>query len=162
MHVAGAVSRPGVVELEPGARVFQAIEAAGGVEVTADLDRINLAAIVADGERLWVPVEGEETQPSLIARQQPPAASTVLASGAFFEAIPAPTSKPIDINRASLGDLETLPGIGPALAQAIVTTRLERGPFFSVDELVEVAGIGVATLERLRPLVVTEPPDAPG
>lgn len=165
VHVAGAVHEPGVVELASGSRVFHAVQAVGGASGDADLDRVNLAAPILDGERLWIPVVGEPEPPSIVASERPPIAS--LGSTPFNPINPALAESaisglPIDLNLASQSDLESLPGIGPALAQAIVTTRAERGPFRSVDELVEVAGIGPATLERLRSRIVVQRPPAGG
>ena len=136
VHVAGAVARPGVVTLPPGSRVYQAIELTGGASDDADLDRVNLAAPVTDGERIHVPAVGEEVVPPV-------------ALPSLTPALVAPTA-PLDINTASAVELEELPGIGPSLAEAIVTTRFERGPFRSVEELLEVPGIGTAKLEQLR------------
>lgn len=162
VHVAGAVEQPGVVELKPGARVFQAIGAAGGALAEADLDRINLAALLVDGERLWVPVVGEDQQPALVITDRPAAPFDIAPSDGVLAEMPAPSDSVLDLNRASQTQFETLPGIGPALAKAIVMTRAARGPFFSIDELVEVDGIGPAKLEQLRSLVVVRAPATGG
>ncbi|CAN5778488.1 hypothetical protein BH18ACT2_BH18ACT2_12880 [soil metagenome] len=136
VHVAGAVAVPGVYELAADARVETAIDAAGGAMPTADPGALNLAAVVADGERVYVPVVGEAP---------PPAPS----SGGVAEG----PAGPIDLNRASVEELDELPGIGPATATAIVEHRTEHGPFASVDDLEAVRGIGPAKLEGLRDLV---------
>lgn len=145
VHVSGAVRRPGVVTLSPDARVFEAIDLAGGAADDADLDRVNLAAPLVDGERVHVPAEGEEI-PELVEPVRP-------VAPAVGDATPAPPPV-VDINTASMAELETLPGVGPSIAAAIVQTRQDRGPFLSVDELLEVPGIGESKLAQIRPLVV--------
>jgi competence protein ComEA len=135
VHVAGAVARPGVYRLPPLARVADAVDAAGGPTADADLHRLNLAAPVADGSQVYVPREGEPL----------PAASA--AGGA------AASAGPLDLNLAAAADLERLPGIGPAIAKAILDARDRMGGFRSVDDLLEVRGIGPAKLEALRELV---------
>ena len=137
VHVAGAVRKPGLVFGSVGWRIDDAVRAAGGPRGTADLDRLNLAAPLADGERIYVPEVGED-EPSVVG-------STRSADGAGGEA-----SGPIDLNRADAAALQALPGIGPATAAAIVGHREEHGAFGNVDALVAVRGIGLATLEALR------------
>ena len=134
VHVAGAVRRPGVIALGAGTRVADAIAAAGGSIEGADPDALNLAAIVADGQRVYVPLVGE----------------MVPAMGDGVEAV----SGPIDLNSADASLLESLPGIGPATAAAIVDDRAKNGRFATVDDLDRVSGIGPATIERLRDDVV--------
>lgn len=139
VHVSGAVIEPGIVQLAPPARVFEAVQAAGGATADAALDRVNLAASVFDGERVHVPAEGE-TVPEIVgieARSEPPAAG-------------APAPLMVNLNSADVTELEELPGVGPATARSIVTTREQRGPFRSVDELLEVPGIGEVKLAELR------------
>ncbi len=140
VHVAGAVARPGVYELPAGARVHAAIDAAGGALAEASTGSLNLAAPLGDGERVYVPVVGESVPP-------PPPAGQVTP-----RRMPA---GPVDLNRATAAELDALPGIGPATAQAIVDHREANGPFASVDDLEAVRGIGPAKLEAIRPLVVT-------
>jgi competence protein ComEA len=141
VHVAGAVKRPGLVTGEAGWRVDDAIRAAGGPQGTADLDRLNLAAEIGDGERIFVPRFGEDVP-------------TVLNPSGASGQTGAVEVGPIDINQADATALETLPGIGPATAATIVAHREEHGSFGNVDALVAVRGIGPATLERLRDDVV--------
>jgi competence protein ComEA len=136
VHVAGAVVAPGVYRLPPSARVADAVDAAGGPAPAADLHRLNLAAPLTDGVQVYVPVAGEPL----------PAAST--GGGA------AAPAGPLDLNLATAADLEALPGIGPATAKAILDARERIGRFRSVDDLLEVRGIGPAKLEALRDLVV--------
>jgi competence protein ComEA len=135
VHVSGAVQRPGVVTLREGDRVADAIEAAGGSMPDARLDGLNLARIVDDAERVHVPRVGEDAPP--------PAAE--LSRGIL------PDGR-IDLNAASAAELETLPGVGPARAQAIITERDARA-FRVPGDLRRVPGIGEATFQRLAPLV---------
>ena len=141
VHVAGAVLLPGVYDLESGSRVDDAVEGAGGPTPDAELGRINLAALLIDGDQIYVPAVGEDV---------PPAAPG--SAGAPSETTP---SGPIDVNRASAGELESLPGVGPATAAAIVDERDQNGPFSSFDDLERVPGIGPAKLARLVGLVAT-------
>lgn len=135
VHVSGAVERPGVVTVADRARVADAIDAVGGAMPDAQLDRLNLARIVEDGERIHVPRVGEDAPPP-----DEPASRGVLADGR------------IDLNAASQAELETLPGVGPARAQAIIAER-EARPFRVPGDLRRVAGIGEVTFQRLAPLV---------
>lgn len=132
VHVVGEVARPGVVELEPGARVRDAIEAAGGATDAAELSGVNLARAVIDGEQVVVP-DAETAQAQRLAEQ----------SGTRGGGV-------IDLNRATAEQLEQLPRVGPALAQRIVEWRTAHGRFSNVDELLEVSGIGAKTLEGFR------------
>lgn len=135
VHVAGAVLHPGLVSGEAGWRIDDAVRAAGGALVDADLDRLNLAAFVEDGQRVFVPLEGEE---------EPVVAAAPSQTG---DGDPA---GPVNVNRADATMLETLPGVGPATAGMIIAHREQHGNFADVDALVAVRGIGPATLEALR------------
>ncbi len=133
VHAAGAVARPGVYRLPAGSRVGDAVDAAGGLAPDADGDRINLAAPLTDGQRVFVPRVGQPL---------PDDGATASSTG------------PLDLNTATEADLDALPGIGPATAKAIVEERSRRGGrFASVDDLLSVRGIGPAKLDQLRPLV---------
>jgi competence protein ComEA len=134
-HAAGAVVHPGVYTLSAGARVTDLIDAAGGPTADADVDRLNLAAVVTDGERVYVPRVGEQV------------------AAAVSGATPDATVGPLDLNSASLEQLDALPGIGPATAQAIIDERERRGGFKTVDDLLDVRGIGPAKLDAIRDLV---------
>jgi competence protein ComEA len=136
VHVAGAVARPGVVRLGGGGRVTDAIAAAGGPAADADLNQVNLAAKVGDGDRIYVPRRGEA----------PPPAPT---AGAPASA----RAGPVDLNAAGPEQLDALPGVGPATAKAIVDYRTRHGRFRAVDDLLSVPGIGPAKLATLKPLV---------
>jgi competence protein ComEA len=142
VHVVGAVQRPGVVEVRAGARVADAIDAAGGAKPSADLQRLNLAAPVSDGARVAVPAVGEGAPPL-----DPSTITGAPTSGA------GTTEGPINLNTATEGQLDELPGVGPATAAAIVSDREANGPFATVDDLARVRGIGEAKLAALRDLV---------
>lgn len=155
VHVSGAVVAPGVVEVAEPARVFNAIEAAGGSRPEAELDRLNLAAPIVDGERIHVPAVGETSAPELVSTQRPAAAP----AGETQDAPSLPTAVArLDINMASATELQALRGIGPTIAGAIVDLRTARGPYRSVDELLDVDGIGPAKLEEIRDLVLVADP----
>jgi competence protein ComEA len=134
VHVAGAVASPGLYRLGGAPRVADAVDAAGGVAPDADVDALNLAAPVADGQRIYVPRQGE-------AGADPSAGDT---------GVVAADSQPVDLNSATSEQLDALPGIGPSTAEAIISYRREHGRFRSVDELLEVRGIGQAKLDELR------------
>ncbi len=144
VHVVGAVRASGVVELPPGARVRDAVAAAGGAADDADLERLNLAAPVTDGQRIAVPRRGDPALPAAAAAGE--SSATESSSGG------APAG-PIDLNTATATDLETLPGIGPTLADAIVREREKLGGFKSVDDLKQVRGIGEGRFADIRDLV---------
>lgn len=148
VHVAGAVHHPGLHRLPSPARVADAVAAAGGTTREADLDRVNLAAQVADGERVYVPRRGEAA-PEVAAGAGggggPPGTPTGgRRSGA------AGAAERLDLNTATVEQLEALPGIGPATARAIVEHRARHGPFRSVRQLLDVRGIGEAKLAALE------------
>jgi competence protein ComEA len=135
VHVAGAVARPGVVELPRGARVIDAIESAGGGLPDANLDLLNLAAKLADGERVLVQRVGE------------PGGAPTVDGGAVGE---VPTTGLVNLNSATQAQLEELPGIGPVLASSIIEERDRRSGFRSVNELRDVRGIGEKRFADLR------------
>jgi competence protein ComEA len=140
VHVAGWVKAPGVYELGEGDRVVDALEAAGGPRRGAYLDALNLAAPLTDGQQVLVP----KISPSGPAPPVPPGGS-VPGTG--------PGTLLVNVNTASATELETLPGVGEVIAQRIVDHRTANGPFTSVDDLLDVSGIGEATLEEIRDLV---------
>ncbi|WP_246123685.1 ComEA family DNA-binding protein [Cellulomonas terrae] len=133
VDVVGAVIAPGVVRLAQGSRVVDAIAAAGGATADAQVSALNLARVLVDGEQIAVPRPGEEPAPA----------------GA---SAPGGADGLVDLNTADAAALDALPGIGPVLADRIVGHRQD-GPFTTVDELADVAGIGPTLLERLRDLV---------
>ena len=145
VHVAGAVTAPGVVSLPAGSRAVDAVTAAGGLAAGADPDRVNLAAELTDGQRLVVPLVGQPP-PAEVA----PTGTTSPGSGAAAGGGPV---TPVDLNSATADQLDALPGVGPATAQAIIGHREQSGAFRSVEDLLDVRGIGEAKLESLRDLV---------
>ena len=145
VDVVGAVVRPGVHELPAASRVADAIDAAGGFTADADRIRLNLAGPVADGSRVWVPAIGESSGPDLV----PVIGGSGGVSGA--DGGRGTGSGTVDINTADATSLESLPGIGPSLAAAIVEHRRRHGPFATVDDLIDVSGIGPVKLEQIRP-----------
>jgi competence protein ComEA len=158
VYVTGAVARPDVVELPEGARVTDAVAACGGLRPEADPDAVNLAAALADGEQVHVPVLGEAARPVIGAggATGAPAAGGGRAAGggaasaAAGSGIAGTNGGVIDLNTATAVDLDTLPGIGPALAARIIAYRDANGPFAVVDDLTAVSGVGDKTLERFR------------
>lgn len=138
VHVAGAVAMPGVHLLPAGARTIEAVAAAGGLTADANADAVNLAAPVVDGQRVYVPRVGE-VPPVVADSGNSPGATT--------------PNGPVNLNTATADDLDSLPGVGPSTAAAILAHREQHGPFATVDDLAEVRGIGPAKLEALRGLV---------
>lgn len=156
VDVAGAVRRPGPVQVATGARVVDAIAAAGGAAGDADLERVDRAARLADGQRVYVPRRGQGEIPEVVG---PGGTGSSDAVGGTPDVAPAPAggtttpAGPIDLNTADEAVLDTLPGVGPATAKAIVEYRRANGRFRSVDELMEVKGIGPAKMATIRPHV---------
>jgi len=144
VHVLGAVARPGLYELRAGTRVIDAIGAAGGFSDDADHGGVNLARLLSDGEQLVVPKAG----------QAPTADSAAAPSGQSGAAGGASGTK-VNLNTATEADLETLPRIGPAMASRIVQWRKDNGRFTTVDDLMNITGIGDKTFEALKDLVTT-------
>lgn len=149
VHVLGAVVRAGVLEVPAGTRVDGVLQRVGGTTDDADLARLNLARPVVDGERLYVPRVGEAEVPEALRPDAPTtgggSAATAGGTGAAGDA-----AAPVDLNTADQASLETLPGIGPALAARILAWREEHDGFTSVDDLLEVSGIGDTRLAELR------------
>ena len=143
VHVSGAVRRAGLVSVPSGARVVDAIAAAGGPTVKADQAAVNLAARVADGQQVVVPERGAGP-PATGAASGPTGSGAGSGSG---------SGAPVSIGSGTAQQLETLPHIGPALAARIIAYREAHGGFRSVDELGQVGGIGPKTLADLRDLV---------
>ena len=140
VHVVGAVQQPGVYHLAAGSRGDDAVRLAGGATAQADLKQVNLAAVLVDGQQLLIPRIGERIPNNSVPNTVPNAPRNGM-----------PTL--IDINQATVADLDRLPGVGPSTAQAIVDHRTRNGPFASVDDLLAVRGIGPAKLAELRALV---------
>jgi competence protein ComEA len=153
VHVLGAVRRSGVVELPVSSRVGDALERAGGPTDDADLDRLNLARVLTDGERLYVPRVGQQEVPEALGPVADGAAAGPTA-GAVGGGDTAGTggegSAVVDLNTADQTALETLPGIGPGLAGRIIAWRDEHGRFTAVEDLLDVSGIGDVRFAELR------------
>lgn len=148
VHVLGSVREPGIVEVRLGDRVVDAIAAAGGALEDADLGGVNLARALVDGEQVYVPEVGEVVTGGGAGGAGPAAGG---AAGAGVGASPGGASAAlVNLNSADSAALETLPGVGPALAQRIIAWREENGPFRAVDEMLAVSGIGEKTLAGFR------------
>ncbi|MBK8615744.1 MAG: ComEA family DNA-binding protein [Anaerolineales bacterium] len=144
VHVIGAVPRPGLYEFAQGARVQNAIDAAGGILAEANVDAVNLAALLEDGQQLVIPyqdgsVPSEEPSVDLPSSTEEPTNN----SGTEL----------ININTAGVDELDTLPGIGPTTAQKIIDYRTENGPFASIEDIMKVSGIGVSTFDNIKGLI---------
>lgn len=160
VDIRGAVAKPGLLCLKPGLRKFEAVEKAGGVLPEADLEPVNLAEFVEDGERIYIPKKGErlevvdkrrsktklKTAQSRSIRNQKPQGMS----------LPSSMKWPIDVNGASPAQLESVPGIGPFLAAKIVEYRNKNGNFKNYEDLDKVNGIGMKTLDKLRPYLVVK------
>ena len=168
IHVAGAVKHPGVVHLGPDKRAEDALEKAGGALPQADLDQINLAAKLTDGTQLFVPTKGTAPQPTVAetyeggtaapqtyakgqahpgrvhAGRTSPRAESGLGSG------PKMPTAVVSLNTGSSEQLQTIPGIGPSTADKIIAYRTEHGKFQSVDDVLNVTGIGPKRLDKMR------------
>lgn len=139
VDVAGKVRRPGIATLPAGSRVVDALEAAGGARRGVDLTSLNLARVLVDGEQVLVGL--------------PPPSGVAASAVSAPEAQPDGPSVMVNINAATQAELEELPGIGPVTAAAILAWRTDHGAFTAVDELMEVSGIGEATLANIAPFV---------
>ncbi|MFP3398175.1 helix-hairpin-helix domain-containing protein [Brevibacterium sp. H602] len=172
VHITGAVNDPSVVTLKAGARVQDAVEAAGGLSAGADSEAVNLARVVADGEQIHIPAEGEEPAADVDGAEangtgqdgtgsdgsggagaggDAGSPGTADSSAAASGGAPGQAGK-VDLNTADATTLETLPGVGPVTAEAIISHRSQQ-PFASVEDLLLVKGIGPKTFESLKDLV---------
>lgn len=139
VDVTGRVRRPGIVVLPAGSRVVDALKEAGGARPVADLTSLNLARVLTDGEQLLVGID--------------PVSAPVSGAASPGSAATVGPSAPVDLNTATMAELDTLPGVGPVTAQAILDYRTENGGFSSVEDLLDVSGIGDVTFADLRDLV---------
>lgn len=150
VHVAGRVKQPGVYGFMPGQRVEDAVKKAGGALPDGDLDELNLAATLSDGQKVYVPSKRESTT------TLPASAPTRFPRRSHRKPSPSWLAKhPVNLNTATTAQLQWLPGVGPATARKIVQDRRAKGAFRSVNDLVRVDGIGEKTLQRLRPYLRT-------
>ena len=149
IYLTGEVARPGILEISPDSRLYEAVEKAGGLTGKADREAVNLAEKLADGVHAHIPRIGEANGP-------------LRAAGTGEEQAPVTGNRPsssagIDINRAGAEELETLPGIGPTLARQIVEDRTANGPFKSPEDLLRVKGMGQAKLEKVKGMIIVRP-----
>lgn len=173
VQVLGAVPRPDVYKFPEGARVQDAVDAAGGLLAAADVSSVNLAALLEDGQQVVIPyLAGMEpaNNPSGASVELPavpssPDTTTVFTDPFGNPVSPAATSEAaipgsgvdlININVASLEELDTLPGIGPTTAQKIIDYRLANGPFLAIEDIMNVSGIGPATFEDIKNLITVQ------
>lgn len=140
VDVDGAVVTPGVYRLREGARVAQAIDAAGGLTPEADVAGLNRASKVVDGQKIYVPHVGEQQTVDVVAGSGPGEAS----AGASV------ASDLVNINTANASELQTLSGVGPSMAQSIIDERTQNGPFTSIDDLMRVSGIGEKKFAKIK------------
>jgi competence protein ComEA len=141
VYISGAVVHPDVYSVSSGAIVRDALALAGGPASDADLNTINLAKTLHDGDQVYVPHVGEVPPPAVSAEENSESPSSV-------------PSGPININTATQAELETLPGIGPALASRIIDYREANGPFATIEAIQNVSGIGPATFENIKDLIM--------
>jgi competence protein ComEA len=144
VHVAGAVARPGLYHLPTGSRVADALGRAGGKLPAADVDRLNLAAKLVDGQKILVTRRGEPVPVDIVA------VAGHSGGGQGVDGGPSPPAEPLDLNAADLAALDSLPGVGPATARAILEERARRGGFRSTRDLLRVPGIGEGRFARLK------------
>ena len=159
VHVSGAVNTEGIVELDSGSRIANAIEKAGGVKENADMTDINLAYPLEDGMKIYIPTK-EETEVNKNNENTSDESYVTSSSGGVnsketTNSIPSSsmsdtTSKKVNINTASQEELDTLPGIGPSIASKIIDYREQNGKFNSIEEIKEVSGIGEAKYEKIK------------
>ena len=147
VHIAGAVKSPGVYRLRQGARVNDGVDAAGGATTTADLDSVNLATLLNEGEQIYIPKRGEK--PRTITTRPQLSVGGAVSDGVISGGDVA--TRLININLASATELEQLPGVGPATAKAIVAYREKYGAFNTLEDLLKVRGIGPAKLSEILP-----------
>ena len=157
IHVAGAVFRPGVYTVSSSARVVDAVKAAGGATSRADLERINLAQTIVDTEQVFVPFRSSRTTKITVTPRLRPSRTTNPVSvptvpGALpIVGMPTTTATPlINLNSATSDQLDTLPGVGPSTAKAIISYRNRKGPFGKVEDLLNVPGIGPSKVAAIR------------
>lgn len=149
VHVIGAVPRPGLYEFSEGARVQDAIDAAGGLLSSANIESINLAALLEDGQQLNIPYksgqepEVDENESLDLPGEEPTEEPSTSDTDAEL----------ININSASLEELDSLPGIGPTIAQRIIDYREENGGFGVIEDIMNVSGVGPSTYEQIKDLI---------
>ena len=158
VHVAGAVNTPGVYRLKPTARVIDAVNAAGGVTVSADTAAVNLALPLLDAEQVYIPTRSSKKPHTTVAVQRklpttPSSPSSTVAAAIVGATESSVKSALVNINTATALELEALPSVGPSTAKAIVSFRTKNGPFGKAEDLLKVPGIGDGKLAAMKPFV---------
>ena len=158
VHVAGAVNTPGVYRLKPTARVIDAVNAAGGVTVSADTAAVNLALPLLDAEQVYIPTRSSKKPHTTVAVQRklpttPSAPSSTVAAAIVGATESSVKSALVNINTATALELEALPSVGPSTAKAIVSFRTKNGPFGKAEDLLKVPGIGDGKLAAMKPFI---------
>lgn len=148
VHVIGAVPRPGLYKFSEGARVQDAIDAAGGMLAEGNADALNLAALLEDGQQLDIPYKDGSEPINDTSTFDLPSSATDTSTDNSDEDL-------VNINSASSDELEALPGIGPTTAQKIIDYRNENGPFSTIEDIMNVSGIGPATFDEIKDLITT-------
>lgn len=146
VHVSGAVNNPGVVELKVNSRINDAIDSAGGLKSDAYIDEINLAYILEDGMKIYIPNVNEK-------EQETKGNSSYIVSASETKKEEQINKKKININTASQDELETLPGIGPSIAVKIINYRKENGKFESIEDIQKVNGIGDSKFNNIKDFI---------
>lgn len=140
IHIAGQVKIPGIIELEYGARISDAIEKAGGLTEFASLKNVNLAYKLEDGQKLYIPSTEEDVESVLMENRE----------NIIKESNVSGSSKTININKANESELEEIPGVGPSMASKIVNYRKENGEFKNIEDLKNISGIGEKKFDAMR------------
>jgi competence protein ComEA len=166
VQVSGSVVHPGIYELPAGGRVQDAVQAAGGLAAEASLSGVNLAAPVKDGENIFIPANSPSPaapKPKPSATLKPsvqgenPASTPAIIPATEEGSVPDPSDGLVNINTATLDEFDQLPGIGPVIAQRIIDYRAANGSFSTIEEIMNVPGIGTATFEKIKALIRVEP-----
>ncbi len=150
VHVSGAVNQEGIVELDEKARVADAIEAVGGVTENAYMKDINLALLLEDGMKIYIPTKEEVENNSYVSSTEQSEDNTSSSNNIISQ---SNKNSKININTASVEELDTLPGIGEATANKIINYRKENGNFKTIEEIKEVSGIGDSKFEKIKDLI---------
>ena len=151
VYITGEVLLPGVYELEEGSRIEDAITVAGGISQNASLKDVNLAYVLEDAMKIYIPNKSEETEQKQIVTTDDASIQSYASITSSTSTISSPSSSSkVNINKASITDLETINGIGPGLAQKIITYREEHGKFSSIDDIKNVSGIGDKKFEKIK------------
>ena len=148
IHITGEVEEEGVIELEKGARISDAIEEAGGTTEEADLSNVNLAYSLSDGQKVKIPTINEKDEEIIVVEEK--AGDNIIIEGNKSK------EEKININKAAQTEIETLPGIGPSTALKIITYRNEHGKFKNIEDIKNVSGIGDSKFENIKEYICVE------